>query len=119
MVAVGERQAYAEAVSSLLPRGRMVVFSGLPPADDRLELSLNQLHYFEQTVVGAYGCAHRHGVAALNLIASGSVPVADMISHRMNLDQLEEALRLVEQRQSMKILLYPERRAKVCGPRPH
>jgi len=97
----------------------MVVFSGLPPADDRLELSLNQLHYFEQTVVGAYGCAHRHGVAALNLIASGSVPVADMISHRMNLDQLEEALRLVEQRQSMKILLYPERRAKVCGPRPH
>ena len=88
-----------------------MVFSGLPPADDRLELSLNQLHYFEQTVVGAYGCAHRHGVAALNLIANGSVPVADLISHRMRLDQLEEALNLVERRQSMKILLYPERRA--------
>jgi L-iditol 2-dehydrogenase len=111
VVAVGARQAYAEALSCLQPRGRMVVFSGLHPSEDRLELSLNQLHYFEQTVVGAYGCAHRHGVAALNLIANGSVPVADLISHRMRLDQLEEALRLVEQRQSMKILLYPERRA--------
>jgi L-iditol 2-dehydrogenase len=111
VVAVGARQAYAEAVSWLQPRGRMVVFSGLHPSEDLLELSLNQLHYFEQTVVGAYGCAHRHGVAALNLIAGGSLPVADLISHRMPLDQLDEALRLVEQRQCMKILLYPERRA--------
>jgi L-iditol 2-dehydrogenase len=94
----------------------MVVFSGLPPADDRLDLSLNQLHYFEQSVVGAYGCAYRHGVAALNLIAKGAVAVADMISHRMGLDQLAEALRLVEQRQSMKILLYPDGREPACGP---
>lgn len=55
----------------LLPRGRLVVFSGLPPAGDRLEVSLNQLHYHEQSIVGAYGCAYRHGVAALNLIAAG------------------------------------------------
>jgi L-iditol 2-dehydrogenase len=116
VVAVGARQAYAEAASRLLPRGRMVVFSGLPPAKDRLDLSLNQLHYFEQSVVGAYGCAYRHGTAALNLIAQGAVPVTDLISHRMRLDQLDEALDLVEQRISMKILLYPERREPACGP---
>jgi L-iditol 2-dehydrogenase len=116
VVAVGAKQAYAEAVSCLMPRGRMVVFSGLPPADDRLELSLNHFHYFEQSVVGAYGCAYRHGAAALNLIAKGAVPVTDMISHRMRLDQLDEAINLVEQRQSMKILLYPERRQSACGP---
>jgi L-iditol 2-dehydrogenase len=119
VVAVGARQAYAEALSCLQPRGRMVVFSGLHPSEDRLELSLNQLHYFEQTVVGAYGCAYRHGVAALNLIANGSVPVADLVSHRMRLDQLEEALNFVERRQSMKILLDPQRRASACGPTPH
>jgi L-iditol 2-dehydrogenase len=116
VIAVGAKQAYAEAVSCLLPRGRMVVFSGLPPSDDRLDLSLNQLHYLEQSVVGAYGCAYRHGVAALALIAKEAVQVTDMISHRMHLDQLDEALRLVEQRQSMKILLYPERRGTACGP---
>jgi L-iditol 2-dehydrogenase len=107
VVAVGAKAAYAEAVNRLRPRGRLVVFSGLPPADDRLEVSLNQLHYHEQTLVGAYGCAFRHGVAALNLIAGGAVPVADLVSHRLPLERLGEALDRVETRRSMKILLYP------------
>lgn len=107
VVAVGARAAYAEAVTRLRPRGRLVVFSGLPPGDDRLDVDLNRLHYHEQTLVGAYGCAYRHGVAALNLIAGGGVPVADLVSHRMPLGRLGEALDLVAERRCMKILLTP------------
>jgi L-iditol 2-dehydrogenase len=107
VVAVGAKAAYAEALACLRPRGRLVVFSGLPPADERIAVSFNQLHYHEQTLVGAYGCSHRHGVAALNLLAGGAVPVADLISHRLPLGRLAEALELVETRRSMKILLYP------------
>jgi L-iditol 2-dehydrogenase len=107
VVAVGAKAAYAEAIERLGPRGRLVVFAGLSPADDRMEVSLNQLHYHEQTLVGAYGCAYRHGVAALNLIAGGAVPVADMVSHRLPLGRLAEALELVETRRCMKVLLYP------------
>jgi threonine dehydrogenase-like Zn-dependent dehydrogenase len=33
--------------------------------------------------------------------------VADLVSHRLPLERLEEALDLVAARQSMKILLYP------------
>lgn len=108
VVAVGANAAYADAVARLRPRGRLVVFSGLPSGDDRLEIDLNRLHYHEQTLVGAYGCAYRHGVAALNLIAGGQVPVADLVSHRMPLGRLGEALDLVAQRRCMKILLTPE-----------
>jgi L-iditol 2-dehydrogenase len=108
VVAVGAGEAYAEAIDRLGPRGRLVVFSGLPPAGDRMEVSLNRLHYHEQTLVGAYGCAYRHGVAALNLVATGAVPVADLVSHRLPLGRLAEALGLVETRRCMKILLYPE-----------
>jgi L-iditol 2-dehydrogenase len=107
VVAVGAKAAYEEAAARLRPRGRLVVFSGLAPADDRVQVSLNQLHYHEQTLVGAYGCAYRHGVAALNLIASGAVPVADLVSHRLPLGRLAEALELVETRRCMKILLDP------------
>jgi L-iditol 2-dehydrogenase len=110
VVAAGAKTAYADAVNRLRPRGRLVVFSGLPPADDRLEVSLNRLHYLEQALVGAYGCAYRHGVSALNLIASRAVAVADLVSHRLPLDDLSEALDRVETRQAMKILLYPPRR---------
>lgn len=107
VVAVGAKAAYEEALARLRPRGRLVVFSGLAPAEDRIGVGFNQLHYREQSLVGAYGCAHRHGVAALNLIASGAVPVADLVSHRLPLHRLSEALDLVSARRSMKILLYP------------
>jgi L-iditol 2-dehydrogenase len=107
MVAVGSKQAYQEAVLKLKPRGRLVVFSGLPPGDDVLEISFNQIHYLEQSVVGAYGCCYRHGVQALDLLSDRAVYVEDMISHRMPLDDLEAALELVEHRKGMKILLYP------------
>ena len=41
------------------------------------------------------------------MIADGRVPVADMVSHRLPLSQLDAALTLVAQRAGMKILLYP------------
>jgi L-iditol 2-dehydrogenase len=107
IVAVGSKSAYEAAITRLNPRGRLVVFSGLSPADDQLPVSFNQLHYNEQTLVGAYGCSYRHGVQALSLIADGRVAVDDMISHRMPLDDLGAALEMVENRRGMKILLYP------------
>jgi L-iditol 2-dehydrogenase len=107
IVAVGSRQAYQEALGAMNPRGRLVIFSGLHPSEDELPLSLNQLHYHEQTIVGAYGCSFRHGVQALHSIATGAVAVEDMISHRMPLSELDEALQIVENLQGLKILLYP------------
>ena len=107
IVAVGSRQAYQVALTKLKPRGRLVVFSGLPKDDDRIEVSFNQLHYLEQIIVGAYGCCYRHGVQALNLLSDRAIKVEDMISHRMQLYDLSTALELVEHRKGMKILLYP------------
>ncbi len=108
IVAVGNPAAYAQAMAHMAPRGRLVVFSGLLPDDDKIQYSFNQLHYFEQTLVGAYGCAFRHGVQALAWLSDGTVAVQDMISHRLPLNALEEALQLVENRESIKILLYPK-----------
>jgi L-iditol 2-dehydrogenase len=107
VVAVGSARAYREALAHLAPRGILVVFSGLLPVDDDIDLKFNQLHYHEQSLVGAYGCAYRHGVQALQWLADGTIPVEDMISHRMPLTALEDALQLVENRESTKILLYP------------
>ena len=107
IVAVGAMDAYRQALSHLKPRGRLVVFSGLPKDDFTLPCDFNQLHYLEQTIVGAYGCSYRHGEEALALLASGSVQVDDMISHRMPLWELKEALTLVAEKISIKVLLYP------------
>lgn len=107
VVACGDPTAYAEALTHLRPRGRLVVFSGLLKGQSVLPVDLNELHYQEQTLVGAYGCSFRHGVQALDLLSSGQVLVNDLISHRMRLDELEEALAVVEERRGMKVHLYP------------
>jgi L-iditol 2-dehydrogenase len=108
IVAVGAKSAYEEAVTHLNPRGALVVFSGLPHQGDHITISFNQLHYHQQTIVGAYGCCYRHGLNALEFIAKGLVPVEDLVSHRMPLTGLDEALDIVANRIGMKVLLYPE-----------
>lgn len=107
LVAVGNEVAYQEALAHLAPRGTLVVFSGLSPAGERQPLSLNQIHYGEQRVVGAYGCCYRHGVEALDHITRGTLAVRDLISHRLSLWELEKGLEIIKQRQGMKVLLYP------------
>jgi L-iditol 2-dehydrogenase len=107
IVAVGAAEAYTQALSRLAPRGRLVVFSGLARDASLRPVDFNQLHYQEQTLVGAYGCSYRHGVQALDWIAAGRVPVTDLISHRLPLAELGQALDLVRSRQGIKILLDP------------
>jgi L-iditol 2-dehydrogenase len=107
VIAVGDMKAYRDAMQYLTPRGRLVVFSGLPKDNPSLSVDFNELHYREQTIVGAYGCSYRHGQIALDIIRDGQVRVSDMISHNMALDELDEALGIVERREGMKILLYP------------
>jgi len=107
IVAVGSNDAYREALSHLAPRGRLVVFSGLSPDGACMMVDFNQLHYYEQSISGSYGCAYRHGALALEYISSGKVRVKDLISHKMPLAELDCALDLVANRQCMKIHLYP------------
>ena len=105
--AVGSESAYLEAVRHLAPRGRLVCFSGLARAGAVQGIDLNSIHYLEQSIVGAYGCSLRHGAEAIELISNGRIEVADMISHRLPLSELGQALDLVRKRAGLKILLYP------------
>jgi len=107
VVAVGDAEAYREALQCLSPRGRLVVFSGLPKDGASLPVDFNSLHYHEHTITGAYGCSYHHGKLAMDMIRTGQVRVRDMISHRMALEELDAALGIVERREGMKILLYP------------
>lgn len=106
--AVGNETAYREAIDHLAPRGRLVAFSGLPTNSSYHAADFNRLHYLEQTVVGAYGCAYRHGKTALDLITSGAIEVSDLISHTLPLSELSKALDMVAERICMKIHLNPQ-----------
>ena len=107
IVAVGSVAAYQQALDSLRPRGCLVFFSGLSPADAIQPFDFNTAHYLEQRTAGAYGCTYAHSEAAIGLLASGKIRVDDLVSHRLPLAELDTGLGIVERRDGMKVLLYP------------
>lgn len=89
----------------LAPRGRICLFSGLPPEKARKYFDLNMLHYREIALVGAHGCTAAQNKTALELIASGKAPVSWLITRQIRLQQIHEGLRYCAQRKGFKVLI--------------
>jgi len=107
ITAAASKIAQEQALSMAVPRGRISLFGGLAKDDSVIQSDSNLIHYRELSVVGAYGSAPRHNREALALIASGTVPVADLITHRLPLDQVGEALELVARGEGIKVVIEP------------
>jgi L-iditol 2-dehydrogenase len=55
IVAVGARDALATAIASVEPGGRILAFAGLPADSRTIELDMNDLHYRQLAIQGAFG----------------------------------------------------------------
>lgn len=107
IVAAASAPAQQEAVRYAARRGRISLFGSLPQAAPTATIDANLVHYRELTIVGAGGAAPAHNAAALGLIASGAVPVADLITRRMPLDAVFEALEEAERGRLVKVTIEP------------
>jgi L-iditol 2-dehydrogenase len=65
------------------------------------------VHYRELTRVGANGSSPEHNARALDHIATGLVPVADLITHRLPLDAVLEGLDIVAEGEAIKLTIEP------------
>ena len=77
------------------PGGRISFFGGLPKDKPTITLDSNLVHYRELMIMGANGSSPEHNRRALAMIADGKVPVADLITHRLPLDQVLEGIEIV------------------------
>ena len=107
LVAAASGAAQEQALTMLAPRGRLSLFAGLPKDRPAITLDANLAHYRELTVVGAAGSTPAHNAAALELIAQGQVPVADLITHRMPLERVHEAISGVRNGTGIKYVIAP------------
>ena len=94
-----------DLLSLLAPRGRISLFSGLPPHFASPRLDLNLLHYREQMIVGSYGCTSAQNGKALELISSGSIEVGRLITERVSLGEISRGMEHAERREGLKAVV--------------
>jgi L-iditol 2-dehydrogenase len=99
--------AQEQALQMLARQGRLSLFGGLPKDKPTITLDSNLVHYRELTLVGANGSSPAHNAIALDYIASGRVPVNDLISHRLPLDDVLEAIEIVARGEAIKVTIEP------------
>jgi L-iditol 2-dehydrogenase len=107
ITATGVGQAQEQALEMTAPRGRISLFGGLPKDASTIRFDSNLVHYRELSVFGAYGSAPRHNREALALIANGGVRVDDLITHRVPLADVHQAIDTVISGAGLKVVVEP------------
>jgi L-iditol 2-dehydrogenase len=113
VVTLGRGEVAADAVGACAPGGRVVLFAGF--GDEGVApIDLNRLHYQEISLVGSEWVGvpphqrFERYEQARALLADGTLALEELVSDRVGLDGVEEALRAVREQRSLKAVLYPE-----------
>ena len=107
IVAAGSGRAQEDALRMAARRGTVSFFGGLPKDSPTIACDANIVHYREVGIVGANGSSPDHNRQALELIASGAVPVADLITHRLPLERTVEGIHTVAAGEAIKVTVEP------------
>lgn len=107
ITAAASGRAQEQGLQMLARRGRLSLFGGLPKDAATISVDANLVHYRELTLVGVNGSTPAHNKQALQLIASGAVPVADLITHRLPLEQVLEGIEIVARGEAIKVTIEP------------
>lgn len=99
--------AQEQAIRMAARQGRISFFGGLPKDNPVISCDSNLVHYRELTIVGANGSSPAHNKKALELIASGAVPVSDLITHRLPLEDTLDAFGIVARGEAIKVAIEP------------
>jgi L-iditol 2-dehydrogenase len=105
VVAAASGRAQEEALQMAARRGTVSFFGGLPKDRPTITCDANIVHYREVGIVGANGSSPGHNRQALELIASGAVPVADLITHRLPLERVIEGIHTVTRGEGIKVTI--------------
>ncbi|CAL9518644.1 L-threonine 3-dehydrogenase [Nocardiopsis dassonvillei] len=107
ITAAASGRAQEDALRMVARSGRISFFGGLPKDNPIISLDSNAVHYREISIFGANGSSPEHNKRALELIASGAVPVADLITERMALSDVHKAIETVAAGTAIKVTIQP------------
>jgi L-iditol 2-dehydrogenase len=106
-VAAPAKQAQQAALEMAAKRARVVYFAGLPKHDPVSPLDMNQLHYKELAICGAYGATHRQYRITMDYLDRRKEDLAGVVTHRFPLERIAEAFETIRSGAGLKVVILP------------
>jgi len=96
-----------QAIAMAARNGRISFFGGLPKTNPNITVDSNVVHYRQLHLHGANGSSPAHNKRALEYISTGQVPVKDLITARIPLDDVLDAFDIVAEGRAIKVTVEP------------
>ena len=106
-VAAPAKPAQQAALEMAAKRAKVVYFAGLPKHDPVSPLDMNQLHYKELSVLGAYGATHRQYRITMDYLDRKQDELAKVVTHRWPLEKIAEAFETIRAGTGLKMVIVP------------
>jgi L-iditol 2-dehydrogenase len=89
-------------------KGGVIVFFAVPGPDKKVTIPINDFWMNEIKILTSYYCGPADIVEAMDLIATGSVEVNDMITHKLPLEDIAKGYQFVlDAKDSIKVIIKP------------
>ena len=110
IVCTGARTAISQALKSVERGGTILFFASTEPGVN-IPISLNELFWRNDiTLTTSYASSPADYQTALELIQAGTIPVRQMITHRLGMEETGLGFQLVaDARDSIKVIIEPQR----------
>jgi L-iditol 2-dehydrogenase len=104
--AVGTPETWEQAIAMTRPGGLVNLFGGCKSGTS-CQVDTRRLHYEELDIIGVFHHTPRYVRTALDLIDNRQIDVDALITHEMPLERLQEALRLVDRGDALRVAITP------------
>lgn len=103
----GTKSTWETSVEAVRRGGRVLWFGGLP-GGTKVAVDAARVHYGEIDLLNMHGGTAAEAREAFELIVSGAVNVAPMLSGEVSLDQVEQALKRMMAGEVVKMVINPD-----------
>ncbi len=99
--------AQVDAIKMAKNRAVVNFFGGLPKNASEVTIDTNIIHYKELFITGAHGSTPVQHGKAVDLIASGVMPIHKFASHKFKLEDILEAIKVAESHDGLRVIINP------------
>jgi L-iditol 2-dehydrogenase len=104
--ATGRPEVWQQAVDAVARGGTVLFFGGCAPGTT-ITLDTRRTHYEELTLLGAFHHTPDTIRRAVEMLATGALTPDSLVSHRMALEEVGDALALMAKGEALKVLIRP------------